>query len=147
MREHLRAVRTFLAPLGRTVHLFRADGPGDGVTPPVPYLVLGAGWEPGEAPLCGTTDSVDTEVVITCVGESVEAADVLAGVVRRHVSPSGALSRVPMTGRFVQVRVSMTTQAEPDRDMRLPGTGGTHPGVAHVLLRLTSEPITQEATP
>lgn len=141
MRAHLNALKAALTPLGYPVHLFYAAPPGEDadVVPPVPYLVLGGAWGFGEAPVCGRTESLDTSVTVICAASTAEGADVVAGRVRSLLSPDGGFSRVPMAGRVVEVKADGFTEATVDRDLRLPNSN-RHPGVAHVLLQMYSDP-------
>lgn len=142
MREHLKALAEVLEPLGYPVHLYYAHPLGDDPdeVPPVPYLVLGAAWGYGEEiPVCATTASLDTTATVTCAASTAEGADVVAERVATLLSPGGAWQRVPLAGRTFEARATGFTQAEVDRDLRLPNSN-RHPGVAHVLLRLHSEP-------
>lgn len=141
MREHLRALADVLDPLGYPVHLFYAEGATADVVPPVPYLVLRAGWDYGEdVPVCSTTAGLDTSATVICAASTAEGASVVTGRVGALVSPGGAWEHVPMAGRTFWVRATGFTEASVDRDLRLPNSN-THPGVAHVLLRLHSEPL------
>lgn len=140
MRGHLQALATALAPLGYPVHMFYAHPLDDGSMQPVPYLVLGGAWGYGEEPVCGATDSLSAAVTVTCAASTAEGASVVAGRVGEHLSPGGAWTPVPMAGRKAEVRATGFTDPEVDRDVRLPNSN-RHPGVAHVLLRMASDPV------
>ena len=139
MRGHLQAVASFLAPLGYPVHLFHAEGPGDGVTPPVPYLVLrGPSWDTGdEVGVCGGRDQLDTRVNVTAAASTAEGALVVLGRVRDLVGARAVLS---VAGRAAQVsdhRSEVNPQI--DWDLRLPNSN-RHPGFGVDSYRLTSHP-------
>lgn len=141
MRAHLRALAAHLEPLGYPVHLYRAEGARAEETPPVPFLVLGGSWSRGEdAPLCDSTETLDTTIRITGTASTTEGAGVVMDRVRLLLSPGGGWSSVPMEGRAVQVK-RLRAEVDPmaDPDLRLPNSD-RHPGFGVDSYRLRSVP-------
>lgn len=145
MRSHLRALAAHLEQLGYPVHLYRASGSiaedGVEVVPPVPYLVLGGAWDPGaELPVCGSTDTLDTEVRLTAAATTAEGAGVVLDRARTLLSPRANWTAFPMGDRVAQVkRARNEIPPGVDMDLRLPGSN-RHPGFGVDSYRLHSIP-------
>lgn len=141
MRAHLAALADHLrAATPLAVHLYRAEGPSEGVVPRTPFLVLRGGYEADEDAVCGESDGLDATARVTCTADSADSAALVADRVREVLSPRRGWSRVPMAGRVVEVRLErVEVEPQSDLDLRLPNSD-RHPGFCVLAFRLVSQP-------
>lgn len=136
MIEHLQALKASLVPLSYPTHmLWASEVTGQ-------YLVLGSpGWtRPGEMPLCGESDDLDTDIRVTAVTGTPDGVLTMLARVRGLWSPRLAQTRVPMAGRDVRLRFVRSEFVTVDQDVTLANTS-RHPGVGVDTYRLVSQPL------
>lgn len=136
MIAHLGAVRDSLAGLLYSTHL--VDAP----TVTAQYVVLsGPGWgKPDEMPVCGASQSMETDFRVTAVTGTAEGVGIMLQRHRDLLSPSLGEVRIPMQGRLVTVRFVRPEVIAVDRDNTVVNTN-RHPCYGVETYHLTSEPL------
>lgn len=136
MISHLKAIQAHLASLSYLTHLIAAPEISG------QYLVLGGRtWAtPGDVPLCGRSQSLETDWRVTAVAGTPEGVGIMLDRVRGLLSPAVDWTQVPMSGRSVWVRFERSEFLAVDRDSTIVGTN-RHPAYGVDTYQLMSEPI------
>ena len=136
MNAELKAVKDALGSLSYPVFVVWATAPV-----PAQYVVLGGrGWEaPDDLPVCGTSDTLDTDIRVKAVTGTPEGVLTMLARIRGLLSPQLAETRLPLTGRRVSVRFARSEFVDVDTDQTITGTN-RHPAFGVDTYRLTSEP-------
>lgn len=140
MIGHLDAVKARIAPLRSTGTFSVHVGYAGSKAQTLPYFVLGGrGWaSPDDAPLCGATEDLDTEIRVKAVGANADSVLTVLKTVRADLSPGLASSVLVVAGRRARIKFVRSEFVDADTSVTL--TDGTHPTQGVDTYRLTSQP-------
>lgn len=135
MNAHLGAIRDDLSGLSYTTWLYWAPIVSG------QYLVLtGKAWDrPEEIPVCGLSDTLDTEFRVKAVAGTPDGVVIMLSRIRGVLSPGLGEHRVLLVGRIVSTRFVRSEFVDVDQDTVIAGTN-RHPAVGVDTYRLISEP-------
>lgn len=133
MRTHLEAIK---ARLTDTAPTFLVWAVGESR-----YFVLTSpAWDPSrEVPVCGATQSLDTEVRVKAVTGTPEGVLTMLDLVRDELSPGLRSTPLVVAGRSATVKFVRSEFVDVDDSTVITGTD-RHPAVGVDTYRIVSEP-------